>query len=155
GPPGRLLQHAHGRPRPARRLHAAAERGRGRRRGPARAARQRLGAGRRGRAARPRPGRDAARPGRRRGAGAAAGGRGGRAVSVSMREQRPLQGRTIVVTRAAAQAARFTQLLESLGARVLEAPAIVIAPPPSWEPLDAALDAIDTFTWVIFTSVNG
>jgi uroporphyrinogen III methyltransferase / synthase len=67
----------------------------------------------------------------------------------------PLQHRTIVVTRAAAQAQRFTQLLESAGARVLEAPAIVIAPPSSWEPLDAALDALDTFTWVIFTSVNG
>jgi uroporphyrinogen III methyltransferase/synthase len=60
-----------------------------------------------------------------------------------------------VVTRAAAQAQRFTQLLESAGARVLEAPAIVIAPPASWEPLDTALDALDTFSWVIFTSVNG
>ncbi|HEX9818962.1 MAG TPA: uroporphyrinogen-III synthase [Methylomirabilota bacterium] len=72
-----------------------------------------------------------------------------------MREERPLDRRTIVVTRAAAQAQRFTQLLEAAGARVLEAPAIVIAPPPSWEPLDAALEALDTFTWVIFTSVNG
>jgi uroporphyrinogen III methyltransferase/synthase len=69
--------------------------------------------------------------------------------------RRPLDGRTIVVTRAAAQAQRFTQLLEEAGARVLEAPAIVIAPPPSWEPLDAALAALGTFTWVIFTSVNG
>jgi uroporphyrinogen III methyltransferase/synthase len=70
-------------------------------------------------------------------------------------QARPLNGRTIVVTRAAAQAQRFTELLEAAGARVLAAPAIVIGPPPSWEPLDAALDAIDTFTWVIFTSVNG
>jgi uroporphyrinogen III methyltransferase/synthase len=68
---------------------------------------------------------------------------------------RPLEGRTIVVTRAAAQAQRFTQLLEAAGARVIEAPAIVIAPPPSWEPLDSALTALPTFTWVIFTSVNG
>lgn len=60
-----------------------------------------------------------------------------------------------MVTRAAAQAQRFTELLEAAGARVLAAPAIVIGPPPSWEPLDAALDALDTFTWVIFTSVNG
>lgn len=70
-------------------------------------------------------------------------------------EARPLDGRTIVVTRAAAQAQRFTQLLEAAGARVLEAPSILIGPPPSWEPLDSALDALDTFTWVIFTSVNG
>jgi uroporphyrinogen III methyltransferase/synthase len=66
-----------------------------------------------------------------------------------------LEGRTVVVTRAAAQAQRFTQLLEAAGARVIEAPAIVIVPPASWEPLDAALGALETFSWVIFTSVNG
>ena len=70
-------------------------------------------------------------------------------------DERPLDGRTVVVTRAAAQAQRFSQLLEAAGARVLEAPAIVIAPPASWEPLDGALAALETFTWVIFTSVNG
>ena len=68
---------------------------------------------------------------------------------------RPLQRRTIVVTRAAPQAQRFVQLLEEAGARVLQAPTIAIEPPQSWEPLDAALDALDTFTWVVFTSVNG
>jgi uroporphyrinogen III methyltransferase/synthase len=68
---------------------------------------------------------------------------------------RPLQGRTIVITRAAAQAGRFVELLEAEGARVLAAPTIAIEPPPSWEPLDAALDTIDTFAWVVFTSVNG
>ena len=70
-------------------------------------------------------------------------------------DTRPLAGRTIVVTRAAAQAQRFVQLLESAGARVVHAPTIVVEAPPSWEPLDAALDALDTFTWVVFTSVNG
>ena len=68
---------------------------------------------------------------------------------------RPLKGRTIVVTRAAAQAQRFVQLLEEAGARVVQAPTISIEPPASWEPLDAALGALGTFTWVIFTSVNG
>jgi uroporphyrinogen III methyltransferase/synthase len=67
----------------------------------------------------------------------------------------PLSGRTIVVTRAAAQAQRFVQLLEEAGARVVQAPTIAIESPPSWEPLDAARAALDTFTWVIFTSVNG
>jgi len=60
-----------------------------------------------------------------------------------------------VVTRARAQAQRFVQLLEAAGARVLQAPTIVIEPPASWEPLDAALAALESFTWVIFTSVNG
>ena len=68
---------------------------------------------------------------------------------------RPLHGRTIVITRAAAQAQRFAEMLEAEGARVLAAPTIVIEPPPSWEALDDALDAIDTFAWVVFTSVNG
>jgi uroporphyrinogen III methyltransferase / synthase len=68
---------------------------------------------------------------------------------------RPLAGRTVVVTRAAAQAQRFTELLQASGARVIEAPAIVIGAPASWEPLDAALSALDSFTWVVFTSTNG
>jgi len=67
----------------------------------------------------------------------------------------PLAGRTIVVTRAAEQAPRFVRLLEDSGARVLQAPTIVIEPPVSWEPLDRALDAAAEFAWVIFTSVNG
>jgi uroporphyrinogen III methyltransferase / synthase len=71
------------------------------------------------------------------------------------KEARPLAGRTVVVTRAAAQAQRFTQLLEAAGARVVEAPTIAIDAPPSWDPLDTALDELDAFTWVIFTSVNG
>jgi uroporphyrinogen III methyltransferase/synthase len=70
-------------------------------------------------------------------------------------EERPLEGRTIVITRARAQAQRFAQLLEAAGARVLQAPTIVIEPPTSWEHLDAALGALDSFTWVVFTSVNG
>jgi uroporphyrinogen III methyltransferase/synthase len=68
---------------------------------------------------------------------------------------RPLRGRTIVVTRAAAQASRFVELLASAGAIVVEAPTIVIEAPASWAPLDHALDALSGFRWVIFTSVNG
>jgi uroporphyrinogen III methyltransferase/synthase len=68
---------------------------------------------------------------------------------------RPLDGRTIVVTRAAEQAGSFTALLEESGAHVVQAPTIVIEPPESWSPLDAALADLPRFTWVIFTSVNG
>lgn len=66
-----------------------------------------------------------------------------------------LENRTVVVTRAAAQAAPLVALLERAGARVLLAPAIAIEPPPSWAPLDAALDELGAFDWVVFTSVNG
>jgi len=68
---------------------------------------------------------------------------------------KPLEGRTIVVTRAAAQARSFVDLLEADGAGVIEAPTIAIEPPSSWAPLDAALDVLDRFTWIVFTSVNG
>jgi uroporphyrinogen III methyltransferase/synthase len=68
---------------------------------------------------------------------------------------RPLDGRTIVVTRAVEQAGRFVALLHEAGARIIQAPTIVIAPPASWTPLDAALADLARFTWVIFTSVNG
>ncbi|MBI1736093.1 MAG: uroporphyrinogen-III synthase [Candidatus Rokubacteria bacterium] len=71
------------------------------------------------------------------------------------RAPRPLAGRTVVVTRAAAQAPRFVALLEAAGASVVEAPTIAIEPPASWAPLDAALDRLAEFRWVIFTSVNG
>jgi uroporphyrinogen III methyltransferase/synthase len=73
----------------------------------------------------------------------------------SVARARPLEGRTIAVTRASAQAQRFVSLLAAAGASVLETPTIAIEPPPSWAPLDAALDAADGFAWVIFTSVNG
>jgi uroporphyrinogen III methyltransferase / synthase len=72
-----------------------------------------------------------------------------------MRPAPPLDGRTIVVTRAAAQARSFVELLRADGARVIEAPTIAIEPPTSWEPLDAALDDLGRYTWVVFTSVNG
>jgi uroporphyrinogen III methyltransferase/synthase len=68
---------------------------------------------------------------------------------------RPLGGRTIVVTRAAEQAGHLVALLQAAGARVIQAPAIVIVPPASWAALDAALGDLARFTWVIFTSVNG
>jgi uroporphyrinogen III methyltransferase/synthase len=70
-------------------------------------------------------------------------------------DERPLEGRTIVITRARAQAQRFAQLLEAAGARVLQAPTIVIEPPASWDLLDAGLGALESFTWVVFTSANG
>jgi uroporphyrinogen III methyltransferase/synthase len=71
------------------------------------------------------------------------------------RTDAPLAGRTIVVTRPAEQARHFIDALVAAGARVLAAPTIAIEPPPSWEPLDRALDNVAGFAWVIFTSVNG
>lgn len=70
-------------------------------------------------------------------------------------DSRPLAGRRVVITRAAAQASAFARLLTDAGARVIEAPTIVIEPPETWRPLDDALARLSAFQWVIFTSVNG
>ena len=71
------------------------------------------------------------------------------------RAGRPLAGRTIVVTRAAEQAGDLARRLRALGARVLEAPAIAIAPPRSWGAADRALERLDRFDLLVVTSVNG
>lgn len=70
-------------------------------------------------------------------------------------EQRPLFGRRVVVTRARAQAGELSVELERLGAEVVEFPTIEIVPPQDFGPLDAAIQDLDTFDWIVFTSVNG
>jgi len=70
-------------------------------------------------------------------------------------EGRPLFGKRVVVTRARAQAGDLSQKLESLGAEVLEFPTIEIRPPEDLGPLDDAIRNLDSFDWLIFTSVNG
>ena len=70
-------------------------------------------------------------------------------------EKRPLFGRRIVVTRARAQAGELSRELECLGAEVLEFPTIEITPPEDFGPLDAAINNLDSFGWIVFTSANG
>jgi uroporphyrinogen III methyltransferase/synthase len=70
-------------------------------------------------------------------------------------EGRPLMGKTIVVTRARAQASDLVHRLEALGADCFECPTIRVAPPENFTALDQAIEAIDTYHYVIFTSVNG
>jgi len=70
-------------------------------------------------------------------------------------DSRPLSGKTVLVTRAREQASALTNALEELGAECIEAPAIRILPPESFEGLDGAIVSLDTYDWLIFTSVNG
>jgi uroporphyrinogen III methyltransferase/synthase len=67
----------------------------------------------------------------------------------------PLQGKTILVTRAAEQSSKFTQLLQGQGATVVEMPALEIRPPSSWEKLDQVIASLKDFSWLILTSANG
>ncbi|MBE3071732.1 MAG: uroporphyrinogen-III C-methyltransferase [Acidobacteria bacterium] len=70
-------------------------------------------------------------------------------------DARPLFGKRIVVTRPREQAGEFVEQLEALGATVVEAPTIRIAPPEDYAPLDEACANAGSFDWIVFTSVNG
>src|SRR6185369_1032144 len=68
-------------------------------------------------------------------------------------DKRPLFGRRIVVTRASAQATGLRDALAELGADVVELPAMRIEPIESGA-LQASLERLAEFDWVVFTSQN-
>ena len=65
-----------------------------------------------------------------------------------------LTGKTILTTRAAAQSGELRSRLETLGARVIECPAIEIVPVDDWSIVDTAIQKLDSYQWLIFTSAN-
>ncbi len=70
-------------------------------------------------------------------------------------EKRPLFGKKIVVTRAREQASGFLGALTLLGAECIEFPTIEVVPPETWDALDQAIDDLENYQWLLFTSVNG
>jgi uroporphyrinogen III methyltransferase/synthase len=67
----------------------------------------------------------------------------------------PLKDKTILVTRAVEQSSQFSQLLQEVGAKVLEMPTLAIHPPSSWSALDLAINSLNQLDWLILTSANG
>ena len=67
----------------------------------------------------------------------------------------PLAGRTVMITRARAQAADFAAELEAYGARVVACPTIEIVAPESYAPLDQSIENLYGYDWIVFTSTNG
>ncbi len=65
-----------------------------------------------------------------------------------------LSGKTILTTRAASQSGELRSKLEALGARVIECPAIEIVPIEDWSAVDAAIQKLNSYQWIIFTSAN-
>ena len=61
----------------------------------------------------------------------------------------------VLVGRARHQASALSVGLRSHGAQVLEIPFIEIRKPHSYKPLDTALKNLNTYDWLILTSVNG
>jgi uroporphyrinogen-III synthase len=68
---------------------------------------------------------------------------------------RSLEGLRVLVGRARHQAGALSSELRRLGADVLQIPFIQIRPPRSFKPLDTALKNLNTYDWLILTSVNG
>ena len=60
------------------------------------------------------------------------------------------------MTRARTQASKLSRALKNLGAKVVECPTIkIVAPSDNFAAIDAAIEKIRDFDWIIFTSANG
>lgn len=70
-------------------------------------------------------------------------------------ENRPLFGKRIVVTRAREQASDLLVRLNQLGAECIECPTIKVVPPEDPHLIKHAIEQIGSYSWIIFTSVNG
>ncbi|KNY28004.1 uroporphyrinogen-III C-methyltransferase [Pseudobacteroides cellulosolvens] len=66
-----------------------------------------------------------------------------------------LKGKRIVVTRAREQASSLVEEIRKLGGDVIEFPTIRIEEPLDYQHFDRVLRDLNTYKWVVFTSVNG
>jgi uroporphyrinogen III methyltransferase/synthase len=76
-------------------------------------------------------------------------------AGLKLKQDAPLAGRTIVITRAQNQADEFVKELERYGAQVILCPTIEIRDLDSYEQLDEAIEHLYGYDWLIFTSANG
>jgi uroporphyrinogen III methyltransferase/synthase len=67
-------------------------------------------------------------------------------------EKKPMFGQRILVTR---EHTGGFEILEDLGAEVIQFSTIEIIPPETWDELDRTIDRIKDYQWLIFTSANG
>ena len=71
-----------------------------------------------------------------------------------MSTPRALEGKRIVVTRAPEQVRDLVARLEAMGATVLLFPAVSFSEPADTAGLDAAINSLGEFDWILFTSAN-
>lgn len=71
------------------------------------------------------------------------------------REKKPLFGKRVLVTRAREQAGSLSRAIAALGGEPFEFPVIKVTPPDDFSPFDQAIAFIESYDWIIFTSVNG
>lgn len=79
----------------------------------------------------------------------------GLADSPSWFENRPLFGQSVLLARPVEEVGLVADQLSELGAEVIVQPAIRISEPPDWRPVDEALGRLQTYDWLVFSSVNG
>jgi uroporphyrinogen-III synthase len=60
----------------------------------------------------------------------------------------------VLVTRAAHQAGKLSQLLRSAGFGVIELPVIAFGEPDNWDRVDSSLKDLSSYDWVVFSSAN-
>ncbi len=65
-----------------------------------------------------------------------------------------LDGKRVLVTRAAHQAGKLSEGLRALGIEPVEVAVIEICPPLDFAPLDRALRALSNYDWLVLTSAN-
>ncbi len=70
-------------------------------------------------------------------------------------DKKPLFQKTLFLPRPEAQAVESARAIRERGAEPLVLPMIEIHPPPEPERLDRAIEALDQYAWVLFTSANG
>jgi uroporphyrinogen III methyltransferase/synthase len=68
---------------------------------------------------------------------------------------RPLAGRSVLVTRTAEQAGALGDRLAELGAEVVAFPVIETVEPRSWLATDQAIERLGEYDWLVLTSTNG
>ena len=70
-------------------------------------------------------------------------------------EKLPLEGWKVLVTRPRNRSSRTAELLREKGAEVLELPSIKTVPLKDQGPLHAAMEKMETYQWMVFTSPTG
>jgi uroporphyrinogen III methyltransferase/synthase len=70
-------------------------------------------------------------------------------------EALPLFGQRILITRPREEAGRAAAALEALGAEVVVAPTVEVRPITENQPLDAAIERLADYDWLVFTSASG
>ena len=77
------------------------------------------------------------------------------APALSWFQERPLFGTTVLVAGSKRTASKLRGLLAVQGAEILTQPAIRIAEPVDWAPMDSALGQLDSYDWLVFSSGSG